>query len=81
MAWNKAPMNGCPCAGCDDREIGCHAKCERYKDWRRVMDERREEEHRRQESKGTLSEHAIRQMWRKARWGYSQTRRRSNSDR
>ena len=81
MGWNKAPMNGCPCYECNERKTGCHAKCEKYKAWRNVMDKRKEDEHRRQESKGTLSEHALRQMWRKMRWSYTQTHRRSGQDR
>ena len=26
--------NKCPCYKCNDRDIGCHAKCKNYKNWR-----------------------------------------------
>lgn len=45
------------------------------------MDKRKEEERRIRKSKDTLSENAIRQIWRKTRWGYSQSRRRSGQER
>lgn len=28
-------MRPCPCNGCEDRQIGCHGKCERYNDWKK----------------------------------------------
>ena len=27
-----------PCIDCDDREPGCHGKCDRYKEWRVEFD-------------------------------------------
>ena len=24
----------CPCKGCTERTVGCHANCEKYKKWR-----------------------------------------------
>lgn len=24
---------GCPCCGCQERAVGCHGKCDRYKAW------------------------------------------------
>jgi hypothetical protein len=79
--WNSAAVNGCPCYGCEKRKPGCHAGCEGYKAWRKKMDKRKEEEQRIRKSKDTLSENAIRQIWRKTRWGYSQSRRRSGQER
>ena len=29
-----------PCKDCPDRYSGCHAKCERYREFRRELDER-----------------------------------------
>lgn len=23
-----------PCKGCEDRNVGCHGRCEKYKQWR-----------------------------------------------
>lgn len=28
-----------PCKGCKERAVGCHGKCERYKEYRRKKDE------------------------------------------
>ena len=38
---------GCPCQGCEDRFVGCHAECERYAAWK---ERRREQWHQLQES-------------------------------
>ena len=31
----------CPCKGCTDREIGCHAKCSKYIKWKTEWDRRK----------------------------------------
>ena len=31
----------CPCKGCTDREIGCHAKCSKYIEWKTEWDKRK----------------------------------------
>lgn len=28
-----------PCKGCADRVLACHGKCEKYKKWRKGLDE------------------------------------------
>ena len=41
-------MKNAPCKGCEDRRLGCHGKCEKYKAWRAGMDkaaEKRRLEH------------------------------------
>lgn len=30
-----------PCYGCSKREMGCHAKCSEYKEWRAAYDEQK----------------------------------------
>ena len=30
-----------PCRGCDDRYVGCHGKCDRYKEWSDRNNQRR----------------------------------------
>lgn len=30
------------CKGCEKREVGCHAKCEDYKAYRQVIEEKRQ---------------------------------------
>lgn len=71
----------CPCAECPDREIGCHGKCEKYKAWREKLNEIRAEDYKRREGYKTVSDTAVRQMWRKLRWQNNQTRRRSDRER
>lgn len=34
-----------PCYGCDEREVGCHSECEKYKEYI-AENEKRKEEHR-----------------------------------
>ena len=29
----KAYYDVCPCKGCNNRAVGCHAKCASYKKW------------------------------------------------
>lgn len=33
-----------PCKDCDRREIGCHSHCKEYKEYRRLIDARKEAE-------------------------------------
>jgi len=35
----------CPCRDCTKREIGCHAKCPSYGDWKACNDELRYQRH------------------------------------
>lgn len=28
----------CPCYKCESRYIGCHGKCEKYKEWRQIFE-------------------------------------------
>lgn len=30
-------MATCPCKDCDQREIGCHAKCDLYNSWKQIQ--------------------------------------------
>lgn len=30
--FNYLPSK-CPCYGCEDRKVGCHGQCKKYKDW------------------------------------------------
>lgn len=36
--------SGYPCDGCEDRAVGCHAACERYRSVRAARDDLREAE-------------------------------------
>lgn len=33
-----------PCFGCNDRAQGCHAKCQKYAEWKAVHEQERKEE-------------------------------------
>ena len=35
---NKAKKKKAPCYKCQEREPGCHSKCELYAEWRRPFD-------------------------------------------
>lgn len=72
--------NGCPCKGCGDREIGCHSGCEKYKAWRKKIDARREEEYKQNQGRSTVSDNAVRQMWRELRYQRQQKVRRSDHE-
>lgn len=32
-------MRETPCKNCKDRKVGCHAVCENYIEWRKMIDE------------------------------------------
>ena len=34
-----------PCYGCEDREVGCHSKCDLYKEFREDLDKRNKIRH------------------------------------
>lgn len=29
--------NNCPCMNCTDREYRCHSSCDKYKDWKELL--------------------------------------------
>lgn len=59
---------GCPCAKCTTkREVGCHGRCEEYKQWRAELDRKNHEEYLRRKSKDTMSEAAKKKMFRHQR--------------
>lgn len=37
----------CPCRDCDKRTIGCHSKCEQYKEWAKENEKLRTERYER----------------------------------
>ena len=37
-------MTKIPCRGCPDRYLGCHAKCGKYRAWKKEWDELKEKE-------------------------------------
>lgn len=42
MALRSRSVMRTPCKDCEDREIGCHGKCDKYRDYHsRILDDRR----------------------------------------
>ena len=41
MSWNTVRHGNvnCPCQGCKDREVGCHGKCEKYKEYKKEIED------------------------------------------
>ena len=35
-------MKMCPCKECEERKVGCHAKCEDYKEWKAEYEKAKE---------------------------------------
>lgn len=57
MAFNREMHNsGCPCKGCEDRDPGCHDKCERFQQWREKRNEIAEARRKYMESFNTMSD-------------------------
>ncbi len=52
----------CPCQVCADRKIGCHGKCEKYKEWRDMFDREREKRVKAFEAISFLDRSAVRGM-------------------
>lgn len=42
MILNSSRLQA-PCKGCDERELGCHSKCEKYITFRSALDKENEE--------------------------------------
>lgn len=53
--------------GCGDRESGCHGRCSRYAEWRKVMDIRNEQA--REQNVSTMSDAKKKAIWRSKRYG------------
>lgn len=43
MMKQELPKDIAPCMNCSDRFVGCHSKCERYKAYRKMIDERKKQ--------------------------------------
>lgn len=45
------------CYGCEDRHVGCHAECERYRAWRSELTEYKERVRKKKEPKTIVQEY------------------------
>lgn len=78
MEWNRENTQGCPCKGCPARYPACHDKCEKFAEWRKKIDAKRNARRLARESADILSTAKKKQMWKKQRYGNHTMRRRSN---
>ena len=46
----------CPCKGCEDRKLGCHGFCKRYKAFRDEREEISRKRYEEQKARDTMSE-------------------------
>lgn len=84
MAFNRGADNGCPCKGCEERKpgTGCHDRCDRYKAWKKKVDDRNEAERKDRERFDVMSDANKKRMWKKQSWKYQNAGGRShNGDR
>lgn len=72
MDFDRKNKTGCPCNTCTEetgRHPGCHDHCEdRYKPWKKKLDERNEAERKYRKQNDTMSESGKRDMWRNKRY-------------
>ena len=44
MKWNREMIVKCPCKECDERVLGCHGSCERYRKYQKDIKKVHEKE-------------------------------------
>ena len=47
----KKKSTYCPCKGCEDRHVGCHASCGKYAEYRVQFDEAAKDKERQRDAK------------------------------
>ena len=67
MDWNRSNPHNCPCKDCQDRNPGCHDRCEKFREWRAKIDSRNEAERAFKQKNDTLSTRKKRALWRNKR--------------
>jgi len=68
MSENGRDNSFAPCKGCEEREVGCHARCAAYTEWKTEHDRRKKEEYDAKKGRETLSHGALRKIWKNMRW-------------
>jgi len=66
----KRVRNNPPCYKCEERVQGCHGRCERYQEWRAVLEGQNEAEHYQKQKQLILIKqprHVVREIEKK-RW-------------
>lgn len=56
-------MEKSPCKGCDERYLGCHSKCSKYKEFRTAKDKEIEENLKRARFNNAFYVHERRKGW------------------
>ena len=77
--WQRSKWNNCPCWQCKERTEACHGKCERYGEWFARIQKAKEAE--RKDNVETISDSALRKIWRRQRWQSKQPVSRPDKDR
>ena len=73
MGWRNSNHNGCPCGGCPDRLSGerkasCHDGCDKYKAWRKKLDDMNETARKINSTADIISDDLKRALWRRKRY-------------
>lgn len=55
-------MKNSPCYKCNDREIGCHSSCEKYKEWREQYYDKKAEIKKSKATDKIFTEHIFKAM-------------------
>ena len=55
------------CKGCEKRYVGCHSTCEEYKEYRKEMDEQKQNKHLKREIEVYLIQQSLKKKRRKRR--------------
>lgn len=64
---NSIPSRTCPCRWCQDREVGCHAKCQRYEKWKLLLGLMKED-NKELRTIDIINRANLRKTWKKMRW-------------
>ena len=75
MSFNNRNVNGdCPCKDCDIHTVTCHVVCQRYNNWKKELEIKKEEDKKRRGSVNTMSDAKKKAIWRKMRYNRQKPR-------
>lgn len=68
MQFNRTKNKDVPCSECQDRDAECHARCEKYREWRAELDRKNAERRKEPHPSDLISDAKKRAIWRKSRY-------------
>lgn len=68
MQFNRTKNKDVPCSECPDRDAECHARCERYREWRKELDRKNAERRKELCSSDLISDAKKKAIWRTKRY-------------